>query len=71
MILTNFKGACYDAEMPPCKDCASRCAGCHATCAKYTAWNERHLERKERSRLANQMERCTWTPSFAMRRKKR
>lgn len=71
MILTNFKGACYDAEMPPCKGCASRCVGCHAECAKYIAWNERHLKRKEKAILADQMDRCAWIPSPVVRRKKR
>lgn len=27
----------------PCKDCEERDVGCHATCAKYSAWQKKHI----------------------------
>jgi len=28
--------------MSPCKDCESRCVGCHGECSKYKLWKEEH-----------------------------
>lgn len=31
----------------PCKDCADRFPGCHAVCAAYREWSERHKAKKD------------------------
>lgn len=35
---------------PPCKDCAERHTGCHASCLKYAAYKQALEEEKERYR---------------------
>lgn len=47
----------------PCKDCASRCVGCHGMCMAYQLWAKKRTTDTERHRQMNsvsvsEMERC-------------
>lgn len=43
------------SNIPPCKDCDQRQAGCHARCPAYISWRKQMNEtRKELNRMASE-----------------
>lgn len=47
-------------ERTPCQDCTERNSGCHATCPKYKAWQEKYLREKAAIEEANRAFRWTY-----------
>lgn len=40
----------------PCRNCAERHAGCHASCERYQSWHKEHIEQQRKIRSAYETE---------------